>query len=183
MKSLFSIICITTFFSFCYFDDIYNLSIKTIEGNKVELSIYRGKKILFVILLLTAEDTTMSVSALETLQKKYANSLVIIGIVAAETGFIKADEIKIKSLYKDMKPGFLISEAIKVKKAAGNEQSSLFQWLTHKDKNRHFDNDAKGVGHMFFVDETGNLYAVMRPGIKLSNPVIERILAKPIANP
>ncbi len=179
MKYFFSFMIFAGLFSFRLLDDIYSLSFKTIDGNKIELNTYRGKKMLFVILPLSAVDTTLFISALETLHKKYDSSLVVIGIVAEETGFKKGDEKNIKKLYENMKPGFFITEGIKVKKASGNEQSTLLQWLTNKDKNRHFDNDAQGIGQKFFVDEAGELYAVMGPQTKLSNPVIDRILSKP----
>ena len=66
-----------------------------------------------------------------------------------------------------------------VSKTAGTSQASLFQWLTHKEENRHFDQDVAGTGYKFFVDETGRLYAVLGPGIRLSSPVINKILSKP----
>lgn len=48
----------------------------------------------------------------------------------------------------------LIAEGMKVKK--GTRQSSLFQWLTNKDMNHHFDKDLEDVGNKFYIYEKGN---------------------------
>src|SRR4029078_8447693 len=95
---------------------------------------------------------------------------------AEESGVKKGDEGKIKKMYKDASANFIITERMKVKKGA--EQSAIFQWLTDKDKNRHYNEEVAGVGTKFFLDEGGELYAVMRPQLKLSNPMIDRILSK-----
>jgi glutathione peroxidase len=176
MKYLLSLIAITALLSFRYLDDIYNIALKTIDGTKIELSQYRGKKILFIVLPLSSQDTTVSISQISQLQTKYQSSLVVIGIPAEETGYKSSDADNLKKLYKDASANFIIAEGMKVKK--GSEQSSLFQWLTSKEKNHHFDQDVQGVGAKFFVDEAGELYAVMGPRLKLTSPVIDKIIAR-----
>jgi glutathione peroxidase len=178
MKYISGLILITFLLSFTYTDDIYSVPVNSINGSTIDLGNFRGKKILFVVLPPSPQDSVITGKELLDLESKYANSLVVIGILAEETGFKKANAESAISSYKDHKSNFLLAEGMKVKKAAGKEQSALFQWLTNKNKNRHFDADVQGVGHKFFVDETGDLYAVMGPQIKLSNPVIERILSR-----
>lgn len=180
MKYLFSLLLLTALLSFRYLDDLYSLSLNNIEGKKVDLSAFRGKKLLFVVLPLFAEDTALRLSELQSLQNRYDTSLVVIGVPAEETGFEKAKEKELKNLYKNMPANFILAEGMKVKKSAGAAQAPLFQWLTDRTKNRHFDQEVQGPGHKFFVDEAGELYAVMGPKISLSHPVIERILSKPL---
>lgn len=177
MKYLVALFLACTLFSFRFLEDLYKVEIKTIDGEKLNLSDFKGKKILFVTLPDSDQDTSFSLSELAGIQTKYYTSLIIIGIPAQELGYNADDKAKIKKLYKDQKANFIIAEGMKVKKSSATEQSMLFQWLTNKNKNRHFDNDIEGAGHKFFVNEKGELFAVMGPKISLSNPVIEKILS------
>src|SRR5882757_707108 len=84
-----------------YADSIYDLSFKTIDGETVPVSRFKGRKVLFVVLPLSPTDTVLPASALKSVQAKYS-SLIIIGIVSVEAGFKKADREKIKNQYKNM---------------------------------------------------------------------------------
>ncbi|MCW3091693.1 MAG: peroxiredoxin [Ferruginibacter sp.] len=175
------IVCVffACLFSFKQLIEIYNISINTIEGNKIELNEYRGKKILFVVLPLSADDATISAGALKDLQKRHDSCLVIIGIVSEENGFKKGNEKKVRDLYRGSNSGFLITEGLIMKNSSAREQSVLFQWLTTRDNNHQFNSDARGAGQKFFVNETGDLYAVIGAGVKLCDPVVERMLTLP----
>lgn len=116
MKYFFSLIAFTALLSFRYLDDIYSLSIKTMGGKKVELSQFKGKKMLFIILPSSGQDTSVSADEINQLQTKYQNSLVIIGIPSEDMGFKKSDEAGLKHLYKDSSSSFILAEGMKVKK-------------------------------------------------------------------
>jgi glutathione peroxidase len=180
MKIFFGFFVAIALCAFSYIDDIYSITINSIDGKKIDLTTYKGKKILFVVCPLSPADTTLSLSDLAALQAKYESSLQVIGIVAGESGTKQPDIAGLKKLYKDQRPNFILTAGMKIKKSAGAEQSPLLQWLTNKDKNKHFNQDVKGVGHKFFVDEHGELYAVFGPQLKLSNPIIDRVLSKPL---
>ncbi|OQP46233.1 hypothetical protein A4H97_31210 [Niastella yeongjuensis] len=175
MKHFFSLIALTVLLSFSPSGDIYSVAVKALDGNSLDLNQYKGKKVLFVVLSLSAEDTTVRASQLAELQDKYRSTLVIVGVPSIEAGFKTADADKLKGLYKDAH--ILISEGMNVNKGA--QQSALFQWLTHKEQNRHFDQDVRGVGSKFFVDESGELYAVMGANLTPAHPLMEKILTKP----
>jgi glutathione peroxidase len=178
MKYIFAFITVVLLFSFRYPGDLYSINLKTIDGNNLDLNQYKGKKIVFIVIPLSDQDTTVPISQLSQLQTKYLGSLVVIGIPSQDAGFKKGDEVKLKLLYKDLPSNFILTEGLRVKK--GNQQSPLFQWLTNKNRNRHFDQDVEGVGNKFFLDEKGELYAILGPRNKLSNPIIDKILSKPI---
>lgn len=175
MKYIFSFIILVVLFAFRLAGGIYDITLNSIDGNKIDLNTCRGKKILFVVLPLSATDTTLSRAELLALQTKYKQSLVIIGLVAEEAGYKKSQKAGLKELYGDQN-GFLLTEPLHVKK--GPKQSPLLSWLTTKDKNQHFDQDVQGVGQKFFVNEEGQLYGVLGPHCKLSNPVIDRVLSR-----
>lgn len=176
MKYILSLITLSLLLSFRQADGIYDIALKNVDGNEIQLSQYRGKKLLFILLPLSAHDTTVSVNDIARLQTKYQNSVVIIGIPSEEAGYKTQDADKLKKIYNDASDNIIIAEGMKVKKGTG--QSLLFQWLTNKDMNHHFDHDGQGVGSKFFVDEKGELYAVMGPKLALTNPLMDRILAR-----
>lgn len=179
MKYFFSLLTFLAILSFRPPGDIYSISLQTIDGDKIDLSQYKGKKMLFIVLPTSAQDSAVAINHIIQLQAKYQSTLVIIGIPAEEEGYTSAEAGTFKNLYRDASANFIIAEGMNVKKGSG--QSSLFRWLTSKDMNRHFDQDVKGVGSKFFVDETGKLYAVTGPQFKLTDPLMDRIITRPQA--
>jgi glutathione peroxidase len=176
MKYILSLITCLLLFSFQETEGIYDLTVTGIDGNKIELSQYKGKKLLFILLPLSAQDTTVSINDIASLQRKYQSSLVIIGIPSEEAGYKTQDAANLKNICNDAGTNIIITEGMKVKKGAG--QSPLLQWLTSKDKNHHFDQDVQQeVGSKFFVDEEGELYAVMGPQLKLISTLTDKILS------
>jgi glutathione peroxidase len=154
--------------------DLYSIALKNIDGAPMDLSVYKGGKILFLIVPLTAADSNWV--QLTAFQAKYGGQLQLIGIPALDEGFENGDAARLKKLYQDNGINILLTEGMLTKKTAGAAQAPLMQWLTHKNQNQHFDMDAKGVGHMFLVDEEGKLYAVLDPKFSLSLPHMEKII-------
>lgn len=176
MKYILSLGALFMLLSFRPADGIYDITLKTIDGNEISLSQYKGKKLLFILLPPSARDTTVSVNEIARLQATYQNSLVIIGIPSEEAGYKTQYTDSLKKMYRDAAAHIIITEGMKVKK--GTAQSPLFQWLTSKDQNHHFDQDVRGAGTKFFVDEQGELYAVMGPKLRLTDPFMDRMLAR-----
>lgn len=183
MKLILGIFISIVLSSFIPIDDIYNLSIQTIDGKKVDMRTLKGKKIMVVIIPISSSDTNVSLPDLVAIEKKYNDSLTVIGIPSQEAGYTKTQADSLKKLYKDHKSNFILADGMQVKKSEDGKQGTLFQWLTIKERNRHFNQDADGVGQKFFIDELGTLYAVIGSQIKLSNPVINRILSRPLPAP
>jgi glutathione peroxidase len=179
MKYISGVLLLILLSSFQTADEIYNLSVKRINGETVSFNNYRGKKMLFIILPYSAQDTSASSNEIATLQAKYGDSLVIVGVPGIETGFESTHQTSLQQRFaSNTGSNFILAEGMKVKKTSGEQQSALFQWLTKKDRNKHFDQDVLGTGHKFFVDESGELYAVLGPQTKLSKSIITRVLDK-----
>lgn len=176
MKNIIWILMGLSMISCYYLNEIYAISIKDIDGKKVDIVQFRGRKLLFIVVPVTTGDTAVNIDDIHQLQIKHQDSLRIIGVPAEEWGFKNSDKINIKALYKDVSNEFLLAEGMKVKK--GGNQSELFEWLTDKSLNLHFDKDVRGVGSKYFVDEYGELYAVIGPELKLNNPMVEKILRR-----
>jgi len=60
--------------------------------------------------------------------------------------------------------------------SSGPQQHNLFNWLTHSEKNIHYDYEITGPGTIFFINEQGELYGIFGPEVKFSNRVINRVL-------
>jgi glutathione peroxidase len=163
-------------------DSIYSIPLSNIDEAAIDLQSFRGKKMLIVVLPLSTEDTSVIPIELSAVQSRYGDSLVVIGVPSEEFGYNSSLTQQVKDLYSTQPPGFIIAEGLKVKKASASEQSLLFQWLTDHTKNRYFDREVQGTGDKFFIDEVGQLYAVVSSQVKLSGSLVQKILSKPIAH-
>jgi glutathione peroxidase len=159
-------------------DTIYSISVRDIDGVPVDLENFRGKKILLVVLPVSSEDTSVTLAELNALQSKYHDSLIVIGVLAEEFGYSASIKQSVKNLYASPSTALLLVEGMKVRKASGTNQSPLFRFLTDGSKNGHYNRDVQGTGDKFFIDEKGLLYAVTGKQVRLSSPVVEKIISK-----
>jgi glutathione peroxidase-family protein len=103
---------------------------------------------------------------------------VIIGVSGEETGYTEAKKEEVRALYANEPANFILAEGMKVSKVSGENQSPLFEWLTDINKNKFFDRDVTETGQKFFVNRYGHLYAVIGAQVKLSHPIIGKILSE-----
>jgi glutathione peroxidase len=167
--------------SFVNPDEVYNQPLKNIDGNTIDLNAYRGKKIIFIILPLSTQDSSVSVSDVINIQAQ-VDSLVIIGVPSIEMGYTNALKANLKSRFSGAGSNFILADAMNVRKTSGTAQAPLFQWLTKMEMNQHFNMDVKQIGDKFLVNSKGRLFAVIGPQLKLSSSVLAQVLAKPRFN-
>jgi glutathione peroxidase-family protein len=151
---------------------VFQQTFRNINGDSVAMRQYLGKKIMFIILPSTPGNPVYE--QLTLFKNRYGDSIAIIGICSLEDGFQTQNGVAMTALYSST--GITLTEGINTRKAAGVSQSPLMQWLTDIKKNRHFNNDAEGVGQKFFISETGRLFAVMGASTSLQSPIIDRIV-------
>lgn len=151
---------------------IFDQTVRTLQGDSVGLSRLAGKKTLFIIVPLTGEHAVYQ--QLQSFKVRYADSVNIVGILSFEDGFSAALSDTIITMYSGI--DILLTEGMYTRKAAGEDQSPLMQWLTDKNKNYHFSNDAAGAGSKFFISEGGRLFAVLGPQVSLQSSLIERVI-------
>lgn len=151
---------------------IYNISIKSLMGDEIDLNEFKGKKILFVNVASKCGFTPQYAN-LQKLHELYNNKLVVIGLPCNQ--------------FKEQEPGsaeeiqnfcaanygveFLMTEKIDVK---GENQHPLYQWLTKKGNNGVESSTVKWNFQKYLVDEEGQylnfFYSVTKP---LSNKIIK----------
>lgn len=148
---------------------LYDHSFRDIDSKNVHLKDYAGKKLLFIMLPVSATDSL--VAQLKGFVATYGDRVQVVGVLSQEDGYSPDRKTDVKAIYHNT--GILVTEAMASRK--GNAQSPLMKWLTNKNENGHFDMDTKGPGQKFFVNEQGKLYAVLGQ-LSLLSPVINKIV-------
>ena len=173
MKKFFGILAVLiVLFSKANSQGFYQLSFKNINGDTVTLNSYVGKKIFFFVAPLNASDSNFI--QLQAFKSRYLDTVQVIGVLSFEDGYQSSNASQIQSLYNNM--GIVLTEGMYTKKTSGSNQSALMKWLTSKNMNTHFDIDAEGIGHKFFVSTGGRLFAVMPRQVSLGASIINRIV-------
>lgn len=133
---------------------IYDFKIKSIENKEIDLSVYKGKKILIVN---TASECgyTSQYAGLQELSDKYKDKLVIIGFPANNFGEQEpGDNSEIKGFCtKNYGVTFPLSSKISV---AGDDIDPLFKWLTEQP-NPDFTGPIKWNFEKILIDENGKV--------------------------
>lgn len=144
---------------------IYDIQINSLTGEPVNLSDYKGKKILFVNVASEC-GFTPQYADLEKLYETYQDKLMIIGVPCNQFGGQEpgsADEIQ---HFCSVNYGvtFLITEKVDVK---GENQHPLYAWLTSKELNGVKNSTVKWNFQKYLIDEEGNFmdyyYSITTP--------------------
>ncbi len=145
--------------------NIYDLSFVSLSGNPIQLSAFKGKKILFVNVASKC-GFTAQYKDLQALHKKYQDKLVVIGFPCNQFGSQESgSEAEIKTFcQKNYGVEFLMSSKIEVK---GDQQHPIYQWLTSKELNGLDNSSVKWNFQKYLVSESGQLinfwYSVTGP--------------------
>ncbi|MDT8418772.1 MAG: glutathione peroxidase, partial [Lutibacter sp.] len=134
---------------------IYDISINGLTGEKIDLSTFKGKKILIVN---TASECgfTKQFADLQKLHEKYQDKLVVIGVPCNQFGGQEPGNAQEIQSFCQVNYGvtFLMTEKVDVK---GETQHSLYQWLTKKELNGVKSSSVKWNFQKYLIDEQGNL--------------------------
>lgn len=111
-------------------NDVYGFSLKTIDGKALDLSKYKGKKLLLVNVASKC-GYTPQYAKLQQLHEKYGNKLVIIGFPANNFGGQEpGSNAEVKEFCtKNYGVSFLMAEKISVK---GSDVHPLYKFLAEK---------------------------------------------------
>lgn len=154
MKSIFTLLFIHFFMNDI---SLYNINIQEIDGNRVQMSSFRGKKIIIFAFNPGSADSGQlrTMDSVQILNP----SLSVIAAPAVEF----SDSASIVLINKRTNSGFsfLMTGPMLVLKNAGDRQDALFKWLSHAFQNTHFDLDVETEGQTYFISENGVLFAVM----------------------
>ncbi|WP_256005907.1 glutathione peroxidase [Pedobacter deserti] len=152
---------------------VHDFSFTSIDGKKISLSKFKGKKIMIVN---TASKCgfTPQYEELEKLHKQYGKKLVVIGFPAGNFG---GQELATNSEIKEFcsskfDVSFLMAEKSSVK---GDDITPLFKYLTTAE-NPDFKGDINWNFEKFLIDENGKLIHRYRSKVKpLDESVVKNI--------
>ena len=145
-------------------ESLYDIKIRGIDGEIIDLNLYRGKKILFVNVASECGFTNQY-KGLQALYSKYKEKLVVIGLPCNQfNGQEPGSELKIKTFCRlNYGVNFPMTSKINVK---GKNQHSLYQWLTMKVKNGKKNSSVRWNFQKYLIDEKGQLIEVFYSSIK-----------------
>ena len=134
---------------------LYDISLTDISGAPLDLSQYKGKKILFVNVASKCGFTSQY-DGLQELYKTYKDKLVVIGLALQSVWWARARYRQGDSTFCKANYGvdFPLSSKIEVK---GASQHPLYKWLTSKAQNGVMDSKVRWNFQKYLVDENGQL--------------------------
>ena len=144
---------------------LYDISINSLTGEPIDLSSFKGKKILIVN---TASECgfTGQYEGLQELYNTYKDKLVVMGVPCNQFGGQEPGTAsEIQSFCKqNYGVTFLMTEKVDVK---GGNQHPLYKWLTSKELNGVSSSSVKWNFQKYLINEKGNLidyyYSITSP--------------------
>lgn len=144
---------------------LYAIKINSLQGKAIDLSAYKGKKILFVNVASKC-GFTPQYRELQELADTYKDQLIVIGVPCNQFGAQEPGTAKDIEEFCQVNYGvsFLITEKIDVK---GANQHPLYEWLTSKRLNGKQNSTVKWNFQKYLIDEHGEFldyfYSITKP--------------------
>ena len=134
---------------------IYDIEINSLQEKPINLSLFKGKKILFVNVASKC-GFTPQYKELQKLHNLYEENLVVIGVPCNQFGKQEPGNSSEINEFCQVNYGvsFLITEKISVK---GKEQHPLYRWLTDKNENGRKNSSVKWNFQKYLISEDGEL--------------------------
>jgi glutathione peroxidase len=151
---------------------IYSIPVNDLEGKPIDLSAFKGKKMLIVN---TASHCgfTGQYEDLQKLHELHGDKIAVLGFPSNDFGRQEpgnAQEIR-SFCTKNYGVSFTMFEKVVVK---GKDKAPLYQWLSDKSKNGWNDQEPAWNFSKYLIDENGNLLAFYPSSV---NPLDEKILS------
>ncbi|MEY3323702.1 MAG: hypothetical protein RL316_167 [Bacteroidota bacterium] len=140
---------------------IYQFSVPALDGNTIDFSAYKGKKILIVN---TASKCglTPQYEGLEQLYTQYKNKLVIVGFPA--NNFMGQEPGSNEEINAFCKKNYGVSFPMAAKiSVKGNDTHPLYKFLKEQAKAKKLDDPVSWNFGKFLLDEKGELIATFSP--------------------
>lgn len=155
---------------------IYDFKIPAVDGTVIDLSQYKGRKLLLVN---TASKCgfTPQYKALEQLYERYKDKLVIIGFPS--NNFLFQEPGSNEKIAQFCKENYNVSFPMAAKIAVkGRNMAPIYQWLTQKQYNGYKDSKVKWNFQKYLVSEKGELIAIFDPKTSPDAPEIIAAIEK-----
>ena len=152
----------------------YDLKAKSIFGEEISMSIYKGKKIL-IVNVASKCGLTNQYAGLEKLYSEYSENLVILGFPSNE--FLRQEPGTNKDIANFCSTNYSISfpmfEKINVK---GSDMHDIYKWLSDSNQNGWNDSGPSWNFSKYLIDENGKLIKRFSPKTTpLSKEIIDLV--------
>ena len=133
---------------------IYDVAIHDIEGKFLDLSKFKGKK-LIIVNVASECGYTPQYEGLQELYEKYGEEVAILGVPCNDFGGQEPGTEKQIQEFCTMTFGvtFPMTEKVGIKE----NRHPLYDWLCTKELNSSADNEVAWNFHKFLIDEEGHL--------------------------
>jgi len=152
---------------------IYDFKVAGLNGDTINFSSFKGKKILIVN---TASKCgfTPQYEGLEQLYEKYKDRLVIVGFPA--NNFFSQEPGSNETISEFCKKNYGVTFPMAAKiSVKGKNIAAIYKWLCNKDENGVMDAKITWNFNKFLLDENGKLVAHFKSTVK---PMSEEITGK-----
>jgi glutathione peroxidase len=154
----------------------YDLSVTLNDGRRLHFSSLKGKKVLIVN---TASDCgfTNQYEALQQLQERFSNQLVIIGFPAND--FKEQEKGSDEEIATFCKLNYGVTFPLARKSSViGNGKNEVYQWLSDKTKNGWNDKAPTWNFSKYLVSEEGVLLNYFDPGVSPTSKEVIAVIEK-----
>ena len=149
---------------------VYDYKLKNIKGNDLDLSAYKGKKILLVNTA-SACGLTPQYKQLEELYENLKAKVEVIGLPCND--FAGQEPGTEKEIEQFCETNFNVTFPLTAKVKIKGDTDPIYQFLTKKELNGYADSEVVWNFQKYLIDENGNLIGVFHPQV---DPVSEEIL-------
>ena len=145
--------------------NFYSFTVKTIDGEDLSLSTFKGKKVL-VVNTASKCGFTPQYADLEKLYEEYGGeNFVIIGFPA--NNFLRQEPGTNNEIKEFCSINYGVTFPMMAKiSVKGKDIAPLYEWLTKKEKNGVMDAKVSWNFQKFMIDEEGNLVGMVPPNTK-----------------
>ncbi len=144
---------------------LHTIKINSLQGNEIDLSKFKGKKVL-IVNVASKCGFTPQYKELQELYDNYQDKLTVIGVPCNQFGSQEPGNSSEIEEFCQVNYGvtFPITEKVNVK---GEDQHKLYQFLTQKTLNDKKSSSVKWNFQKYLLDEEGNLidywYSLTKP--------------------
>ena len=155
--------------------DFYTNTIVLNDGSTLDLSVYKGKKILIVN---TASNCgfTRQYEALEKLYNKHKDSLVLIAFPSNDFGQQEKGSDETIAKFCKLNYGITFPIAKKGVVVKSEDQQQLYKWLTHKESNGWNEKEPTWNFCKYIINDKGELTHFFNSAVEPLGEEIEKAL-------
>jgi glutathione peroxidase len=148
---------------------IHDFKIQNIEGETLDFSAFKGKKIM-VVNVASACGFTPQYQQLQELYEKFSDKLVIVGMPCNDFGGQEPDDEAAIQQFCSMRFGVTFPLTVKV--GILQDTHPIYQFLTNKAENGVKDSTVKWNFYKYLLDTEGGLVRVLPSTVSPFDDVI-----------